>query len=710
MIFNDYYSPMDRNYEISKPVEPMPVEEREYTHPDEVGYSVKDVGMSVPLGISAANVQGVQAKLRTGMSSIEIGFPGAVRGTKQAHTPGMYGYEQRKALDEIRRANEVEFTTHAAYNVMGLTGVDQQGNFSWAHRKVMLDEVKRAIEFAADTAGGGSVVVHTGEFERPLSEQPWARDEKGNLVFRKYIHEPYDAQFKVLDNRTGQVISTVQKDRLVARAMWNRAKEEYDGTDQDGNPCHVTKGDYIDYEGNKIIDPYDIRRGRVPEFDEKSGRFKTEMWSFDDFKKEAEDRNRVKEKETGKQLTPREMLLPEEAYLHATLETQEGTSRGWALYYGQNFDKYVETLKKLRKAKAFYENLDKNLPEEEKWKIMKTEGSRFVTPDLVPPDTKHPLEMIDKSISEMEHYIEQSREAALSQEQQARETRDTRSNIISQVKRMYDAGYRSYAEAGIHAMQKSKDDNNPLVVTMENIFPDRYGGHPDELKDLIYGGRKQMVELLTSPTRDDRQFDRKKQEYVTKQIPNEYYNPKVSKEEAAKMAEKHIKATIDTGHMNMWRKYYIGDQNKSPEENQKDFDKWLLNKFEALAKEGLIGNMHVTDNFGYEDEHLAPGQGNVPIRDIMGILKKYGYEKALTVEPGADASTDQADVWGLMKTWRHFGSPVYGEQGPVRVGSPPRTWTDVQHSYFGQNYPPYFVFGAYSPSNDWTLWSGVQME
>jgi len=60
-----------------------------------------------------------------------------------------------------------------------------------------------------------------------------------------------------------------------------------------------------------------------------------------------------------------------------------------------------------------------------------------------------------------------------------------------------------------------------------------------------------------------------------------------------------------------------------------------------------------------------------------------------------------------MKTWKMFGSPVYGSgAGGAQRGS----WGQVQHGYFGQTQPPYFTFGAYGPSEDWTLWSGVPLE
>jgi len=181
----------------------------------------------------------------------------------------------------------------------------------------------------------------------------------------------------------------------------------------------------------------------------------------------------------------------------------------------------------------------------------------------------------------------------------------------------------------------------------------------------------------------------------------------LGKEKAWKEAEEHIKATLDTGHLNMWRKYWQENPMKTREQNDADFRKWLLKEVEDMAEKKMIGNVHLTDNFGYQDDHLAPGQGTTPVDEIVRILKKHGYDKAWTVEPGADASTDISDFHGLMKTWRHFGSPVYGVGMNVQA---PQTWTDVHYSYFGQNKPPYYIFGQYSPSNEWTLWSATPLE
>ena len=233
------------------------------------------------------------------------------------------------------------------------------------------------------------------------------------------------------------------------------------------------------------------------------------------------------------------------------------------------------------------------------------------------------------------------------------------------------------------ATRKKHLEKKPLMITMENIFPESYGSHPQELKNLITGARKQMTEMLVKRG--------------------------LNRNEAKKAAETHIKATIDTGHLNIWRKYWNDDPKKSVEENDRAFKQWMLKEVDDMAKKGMIGNVHLSDNLGYQDEHLTPGQGTTPVKEIVSILKKHGYKGPLTVEPGAAATTDVSDFHGVMKTWQLFGSPVYAAHAPVRP-APKATWSDIQYSYFGQTRAPYYIFGAYAPSQDWTLWSQVPFE
>ncbi len=697
--------------------------------PPGVDLGVKDIGMSVPMGISAQNVAGIYSKIRMGAGNLEIGFPGVGAGQRQSQTPEMYGKDQRQALRELGMINEIKFTTHAAYNVQGMTGQDQQGNFALTRGRVAQHEVERAIDFAADVAGGGSVVVHTGEFERPLTEVRVPEEEGTNysrrnaspndrLMFKKRLTEDADAQFQLVDDRTGQGFTTVQKDRLVAYPVWNRSEKKEPYIDSKGRT--VNPGNYINYDGDLIEDPLDPLRGRVPKFNEKTGRFETTYLSWDDFKDVAVENNNVKRKKSekeGKELNWYNEDSQTEAFLYATLETNEGHSRGWALYYGKAAGDHIKVLQKLKEAKKFYEKLDKSLPEEEKWKIMvrDTNLTRYVGPEFIPPDTKHPLEMVDKLIFDQEKEIEFARQSSTSQEQQAKDTFETKQHIKEPWKYIKQHSIRGYTEAALHAYQKTKDPSNPITLTLENIYPERFGGHPQELKWLVKTAREKMVDFLTKERfilQESAHEGALVGQYpdgtqYLKETPNPWYVPGMSKEEAEKIAERHIKATLDTGHLNLWKKFYQPEPGKTAEQNEADFKKWMLGQIEDLAKDRLIGNVHLTDNFGYHDDHIAPGQGNVPVDEVIGILKKHGYDKAITVEPGADASTDISDFHGLMKTWRHFGSPIYGVG--MRIGAP-TTWADVQYSYFGQNRPPYYIFGPYAPSNDWTLWSAVPME
>ena len=697
-----------------------------------VGVGIKDVGMSVPMGISAQNVQGIYAKIRSGAGSIEIGFPGAVRGQRQQQTPGMYGEDQRQAIKELGAINDVKFTTHASYGIMGLSGFTGDNPYNvWFQRemrKQAVDEIKRAIEFARDTAGGGSVVVHTGEVDRPISEQPWA---KGGKLFKHYEEEPEVARVRVVDERTGQVMQQVRKNVRVARPRWLTAREWNNGPlpniDIHGNKVKEVKpDDYIDYLGRVIPkeDWFNPETGRVPIYNEESGRFENEMYDWNKMIEEAKRRNEWlawKKGCTIDQLDPEDKFTADEVYLRSTLETNEGHSRGWALQYGHRTDQYLKQIKKLEKAMKFYGNIENSMPKDELWKVMKRDPDLpGMLQELVPPDRKRPTEMLGDHLKMLKRELEFSRQASASQELQAEDSFETQQHLVNADKYAIREAVKSYAEAGIYAMDNTVNKKNPVMRTMENIFPERYGGHPEELKELIKKSREEMVARLSNKMITDpagRRWsleDEKKglctQEQIGKlrKIQNPYYRG-VSEKEARRRAEEHIKATIDTGHLNIWRKYWQNDPKKTVQQNDAAFKKWMVKEVEDLAKNKMIGNLHLTDNMGYQDDHLAPGQGTTPVNEILKVLRKHGYDKAYTVEPGADASTDVSDFHGLMKSWRYFGSPIYGVGG-LGGGGGGQRWGQVQYSYFGQNRPPYYVFGAYAPSNDWTLWSAVPME
>ncbi|MBI5389047.1 sugar phosphate isomerase/epimerase [Candidatus Woesearchaeota archaeon] len=741
MIFNSSDVPIRSSYEsapLGIPPDEMPGEISESRVPNDLGLSIKDIGMSVPMGISAGNVPGVAAKIRSGAGHLEIQFPGSFSGQRNAQTPEMYGKDARQALRELAEANEVKLTTHAAFGVMGMMGQNQQGQFSLTRAQMAAHEVERAIDFAADTAGGGAVVLHSGEFERPLTDmvlddhtgrQNLSRDQEGRLLFKQKKTEVWDAVWQMLDDRTSQMMETVEKDRLVAQPVWKVATKDYwgvDNTDTDEKNAKkvlIKKGDYVDYEGRKILDPYDPKSGRVPEYDRDTGRFKTRLYHFDDFRKESEEYNKWLEqkylRDKGRKPGFYEKVYPEEMFIRATLHTQAGHSRGWALQYGEHVDQHLKNIDKIKKALEFYNQIKEKVPESEHWKLMKQSGYD-ITGGLTPPDTKAPWDALQEALNRERKSLEFARQASASQEQQAEDTEETARHLVTPIKRLEREGIRHYAELGIHAFRRSKDPNNPVFVAIENLFPEKFGSHPQELKWIVQKTRQRFVDILTSQYMDlgdsKRQLHRRPEdtdESFDKKMwgENKFFVPGITKDEAQKLAERHIAATFDTGHVNLWRKYWQDNPRLSPDQNDEAFRQWLITQVQDLAEHKIIGHMHLSDNYGYHDDHLAPGQGTSPVKEIVEKLRKFDFKGNYTVEPGADATTDNSDFHGLMKTWRHFGTPVYGYGGgSIGVGAPARTWTDVQHSYFGMTAPPYFVFGSYSPSQDWSLWSQVPME
>jgi len=702
-----YHMPMDREYGHQAHAHDHSQASPSNNSTNDVGIGIKDFGMSLALG-PVPNVQAVGAKLRAGMKTLEIGFTGSGKGTGQSQTPEYYGKMQRKALEEIGRANEVNFTTHASFGIQGLAGADQRGNFSKSAKEMALQEIRRALEFAGDVAKGGPVVVHTGEFHRPVSGADWNQEGEDAGKFRMHEKEKEQETFGVVDRRLGNLIVEAHKNKAVSKPVWLTAKagEEFE---EKGVKKRAKEGEmvYIDYLGNKVQ-----RSERVPVFNKEKQEFEVKQYDWEEIGKQAKEMEieAREEWQNWKKASPKEKteiekksmwgrflrdditdpdekirIRPEEAYVVAALETQIGNAKGWAYNYSRNFDEHVENVKKLRKALVYYEKIKEETDPEEQWKLK--QQVQGLAGGLVPADAKFPSEIIKQQLSYEESNIKQAQESAASQFAQAAEQMETIKHIQSAETYALEEAYDSYAQAGISAMrqsdkmQRAGQLKKPITIAMENLFPESYGAHPDELMKLVLESRKKMEQLLQEKYR-------------------------MSQKEAHEKAQQHITATLDTGHVNMWRKYWVGDNKKNIEQNDKDFDQWVIRKMGEMVKRNVIGHVHLDDNFGYHDDHLAPGEGNAPIKEMVKAMKDNGYKGELIVEPGADWTTDVSGFSSVMKTWKLFDSPVYG----VGAGMRGRAWGSLGEGYLGVGHPPYFVFGGYSPSEDWTLWSGVPLE
>jgi hypothetical protein len=648
MEFANYYSSPDPwNPEVRSP---QPKQDK-----IEGDLSVARVGTTVTEGQGAGGTfrETLTNAMRLGARRVELALQAA--GAQPRVGVESYGKQMRQDIRELAKVNKVKIhSVHSPTQVGNISGLGRNG-FSDEQREQEINEVKKAINFAADVSEGGtSIVVHTGEYPRNISDVNAYEGETG-YKFEGYPGEEEKKVFSLVDERTGQVIKSIRKDIPMTIPKWKKNN----------------KGEYVDENGNPVSDINDM----VPETDEDGAvKFKEAHWN--DIEDETRSYNMLLQrmKKEGKEIPFKKThISPAEYAYFSTLDAQEKSAQGWADYHRSNAMQEKDRL----------ENIDRIYPhatEEEKNKIRER-----------------------AKIS-----IKSSKETAMGQEMQAREIRNVKRHVIPVDEYAKEKSLRSLAELGIFAYQEEKQKKlkEPLFIAPENIFPEMgYGSHPAELMELVKQSRNKMVELLTKPKIPASSSFKKNGE--RKLVDNPYYRPGLSEGQARKLAKDHIKATFDTQHLGMWFRYFDkqGKEFSSEQERMEEFNKWYQDWVEKLQKEDVIGNVHMVDGIGRGHSHLPVGQGKHPVKTAIHKLMEMGYEGNISSEGHGEGNVRQ-----IVQSWNELGSPIYGaELGPGGAGRMD-TWTNVHQSYFDKIQSPYFVVGNYAPSNDWKLWTETPLE
>lgn len=554
----------------------------------------------------------LKSKVFAGVAHAELGFAGAGKGNRAQGgiTPGMFGKEEREAMRQMAKVNEVGLTTHATIGAQGFAGLTEQG-FREEAAEQTLHEVERAVDFAADVAGGGPVVVHTTEFPRPIFEV--------GKEFEGYPGEEKKAPIYLADRETGQILPLKRDTRVAVPENhdWkNPTRNKEDGTVKwDTATLNELYQDFVGKNGKK--DFADFYRG----------------------------------------------------FMQKELDMNRGEEMRWRM----NAQQLDERRGSLEKMKRFVEEA----PNKEYAKRLVADrlgGMERMSPEQI-------MELEKNPVSFMDHQIDVLKKESDSLDQVSRSYGARYHESSEQIKRIApieEVGLQKSAEnlarAAIFAYDREKSQNldKPLFIAPENIFPEGgYGSHPQELKNIIIKSREAMVNQLVE--------DKKRG---------------ISEEEAESIAKEHIKATFDIGHANTWKKFFKG--------SDEEFKDWLNEQTKELAREGIIGHVHLSDNFGYYDEHVTPGEGNAPIKEFVREMQKEGYNGPMIVEAGGQPAGYE---WrAITGAWRTLNSPIY------RIDTTSASWTDIEGSYFGRTGAPNYVVGDYAPSKDWTLWSETQLE
>ena len=162
-------------------------------------------------------------------------------------------------------------------------------------------------------------------------------------------------------------------------------------------------------------------------------------------------------------------------------------------------------------------------------------------------------------------------------------------------------------------------EHTPIIV-LENYQPMLTLGRAEDMKKTVEETRNKFAEKLV------------KEKHI-------------SQSDADEVAKKLIGVTWDVGHINFLRKSGYSDEDI---------------KRETATIAPFVKQVHITDNFGFNDAHLPPGMGNAPIKEQIEILKKKGFkfEKGnVIVEAGAYVAQfkENPHLYAL----EYFESPLY---------------------------------------------------
>ncbi len=654
-----YYSAMDEFSGATSIPATEPVQLDKYGDPiipdDALNFTAKDIGITTnPMGNT---LESLKARIREGTSRIEFSFLGQHKGNSQNPTPESFGNRERMDMRELAKINEMKTSTHAAVHANSLAGFTNRG-FNDEARAEAMQEIKKAIQFAGEATRGGAVVFHIHEWQRPLSH---IQDKKAK--FESYEEEDKNAVLFAVDDRTGELVSTISKDREIFRPVYETAKDIGRAGQKDDKGNILKPDDWVDLRGNKIEKDASAERlfDRVPKFNYDKTNFEVEKLNWNRLQKETEEYN---------QSHPNDTKTPEEMFAILQIENKVLQAKGASLYHARMYEDEKKVRDRLLDEFEAYKDLKKSLGKDEQWKL-----NQWHSDYIRREENENIEEAYARKIKSIENSMRHIHESSASADVQAREAEETITHIKSAEKYGLSKAADTIAKSAIYAMdtyEKNKEKYGliePIYVAPENWSVKNYGSHPDEYRKVIKESRDRMVNLLMTT-----------------------HNK--SKKEAEELAKTHIKGTLDIGHLNNFREHY---KTENGEFDEKKFQKWMLDQAESLVKEGYVGHIHLSDNYGFDDEHLTPGQGNIPFKEFLGRMEKLGM-KDMVVESGSyNVNTAMLDTLALVN------SPVYGVGRRLRFGN-------VRDQHFGYNAPGFFIAGSYSPSNDWKPWTDIPLE
>ena len=475
----------------------------------------------------------------------------------------------------------------------------------------------------------------------------------------------------VVDEDTGKAVSEISRDKKIDRLKYETVEDYEKRTGEKVQGENVKPDDWVDVYGKKIDKnaSTDELFNRIPVWKDDTKTFDVEEIDWNRLKQETDEYNKGRD--------PKDQISTE--VMHARIERENKIlqARGSSLFHARDYKNQLRERSELLKLKKKYEKL-----KEGSYKGKEKDANFWLGSELLGGKTPSPDVNYEKVLGKKLDFINDTmrhiHEASGSADVQAKELQESLDRLRTVEEYGLDKTAETVAEAALYAKQKYDTNKKkyglekPLYVAPENWDPNAFGSHPEEYAKAI----------------------RLSREKAAKKLMHKGY----SEEDAKDMAKTHIKGTLDIGHLNIYRKHMQKlHENETEEEKDKRFDDWMMEETEKLLKEGLIGHIHVSDNFGYDDEHLSPGDGNVPIRRFLKKLKEKDMDDIIVEAGSFNGKTAMTD------TLSYINSPVFGSGRRTRFNM-------MRNAHFGANAPGFFIAGSYAPSNQWKMWTDVPLE
>ncbi len=518
-------------------------------------------------------------------------------------------------FNEIRRLNKLtgsEATLHAPIQDLDLAGFTQQG-WNEYERKESVEKLKSAIDRAhhMDINGNIPITVHAGGFPA----QKWQKEglyEGGEIKEEQKKLQDQRSEMVIVNQDTGQMQSVryKEKDYISGRKVaWT---PEYSMDNLNRTSWDEEKLRIMQWKKdmNEVQDRFDALH-----------RQKLELL------KSAEGKKLLTENEKRElsALSAEEEKVDnyrEETYTHIRSLTEDMYSRY------KKFKTDESEIQKRQHEQQFKQVIDKMGEDEKRIKKIIDELNK----------NEERSEKI-KSKSEYEDLMNERNRLI----KMYKDTTYNQSEIIARaVEKLSppktwvpvddfakEKVSSSITEAALYAYKKYGE--KAPIVSIENVYPEFALSRAESLKETVELAKKNFAEELKK---------------------------KVGEKKAKEIANKIIGVTWDVGHIYMLKKYGYSDED-------------IKKEAEKIGKH--VTHIHLTDNFGFEDSHLPPGEGTVNIkeqmREIEKSLSEEQKEKMKAIVEAGEFVANFKEVPHLYAL-SHLESPLYSEDlGP--------TWEDI---------------------------------